>query len=355
MAYTTIDDSSAYFFTQLYTGNGSANHAITNSALEDMQGDLVWIKNRDEDDGHCVFDSSRGATKLLDSATTAQETTDADTLDSFLSDGFQVDADVKVNTNTENYVAWQWACNGGTTANNTTGDIESTVQVNTTAGFSMVRYQGTGVDNDSIGHTLGVAPEVIIIKKYSETDDWMVFHHKLTSGYELKLSTAGAQADDASNATWGDNHPGNISSTVFEVGYAGDANADGADHIAYCFTPIQGYSKFGGYTGNASTDGVFIYTGFKPAWVMTKKTYNTSNWHISDNKRGTSNPVVAAMIADSADAENTILDQVGMDFLSNGFKFRGANDTQNGDGTYVYMAFAEQPFVTSGGVPCTAR
>ena len=349
MAYTTIDDSSAYFFTQLYTGNGSADHAITNSALEDMQGDLVWIKNREQTDTHCIFDSSRGATKLLDSATTAQESTDADTLDSFLSDGFQVDADVKVNTNAETYVAWQWACNGGTTANNTTGDIESTVQVNTTAGFSMVRYQGNGEDNQSIGHTLGVAPEVIIIKKYSETDSWMVFHHNLTSGSEIKLDTTGAQADDASNATWGDNHPGNISSTVFEVGYAGDANAGSADHIAYCFKSIQGYSKFGKYVGTAG-DSQFIHTGFKPAFYLEKGSSVSSQWYIYDNKRNPHNIRKKVLFPDSNAGESSYSN--GPSFFSNGVQVNGAiND--DGD-TIIYMAFAEQPFVTSEGVPCTA-
>ena len=190
------------------------------------------------------------------------------------------------------------------------------------------------------------------LKKYSETDSWMVFHHKLTAGSELKLDTSDAQADDASNATWGDNHPGNISSTVFEIGYAGDANASGSTYIAYCFKSIQGYSKFGSYAGNSDADGAFIYTGFKPAWVLARNISAGQSWWLFDNARTPYNGGDVRLRPDRDTAEYS---GSKIDFVSNGFKWRDGDNAYNYSGnTFIYMAFAHQPFVTSGGVPCTA-
>ena len=355
MAYTTIDDPSAHFQATIYTGNGSDGYSITNSGNSDLQPDLLWFKNRNSTQIHQVFDTTRGiASSLRTNDTDAQDTDSPnDRLTAINSDGFTLGDDGNPNTNTNTYVCWQWKANGGTTSSNTSGDITSTVQANTTAGFSIVKYTGSGTDNDSVGHGLGIAPEMIILKKYDDTDSWMVFHHKLTAGSELKLDTSDAQADDASNATWGDNHPGNISSTVFEIGYAGDANASGSTYIAYCFKSIQGYSKFGSYEGNSDADGAFIYTGFKPAFVLARNISAGQSWWLFDNARTPYNGGDVRLRPDRDTAEYS---GSKIDFVSNGFKWRDGDNAYNYSGnTFIYMAFAHQPFVTSGGVPCTAK
>jgi len=354
MAYTTIDDPSAHHQTVLYTGNGSANLAITNDGNSDLQPDLVWIKNRDAADSHCLFDSTRGATEVIHSDATTAETTDADTLDSFASDGFQVDADVKVNTNTEAYVAWQWKANGGSrTTNAEVGNNPAGgYQANTTAGFSIVDYTGTGAAG-TMAHGLGAAPDLIIIKNRDVADAWAVYHSANTAAPEtdyLVLNENDATADD--DAYWNDTAP---TSSVFTVNTAHNVNADAETYVAYCFTSIQGYSKFGSYIGNANDDGPFVYTGFKPAWLMFKTTDpRGERWFISDNKRDTFNSVEKHMRAEYEGSEYSTTTSI--DYLSNGFKIREDDNHMNGDGeTIIYMAFAESPFVTSGGVPCTAR
>ena len=354
MAYTTIDDPSAHFQATIYTGNGSANHAITNTGNSDLQPDFVWIKNRSANDSHQLFDSSRGATKVLSSDLDHDEETDADTLDSFASDGFQVDADVKVNTNTELYVAWQWKANGGSrTTNAEDGDNPAGgYQANTTAGFSIVDYTGTGA-NGTMAHGLGAVPTCMIVKNRDEDDSWAVYHSGNTSAPEtdyLVLNDAALSVDDA--AWWNDTAP---SSTVFTVATDHSVNADAENYIAYCFTPIQGYSKFGSYKGNGNASGPFIHTGFKPALVILKKyDTGTGNWYIYDNARHPTNPITKQLWPDGKWDEGTSTD---LDFTSNGFKlFDSASTYTNIDGVgYIYIAFAEQPFVTSGGVPCTAR
>ena len=353
MAYTTIDDPSAHFQTTLYTGNGSANLAITNGGNSDLQPDLVWIKNRTSGttDSHCLFDSSRGATKLLSSDTSGNEATDADTLDSFASDGFQVDADVKVNTNTETYVAWQWKANGGTTTAGGGDDTvsTSTYQANTTAGFSVVTYTGTG-SAATVAHGLGVAPQVVLVKSLDGTGkSWDMYHASIDETDAAQLDTTAAFYDSATY--WNDTAP---TSSVFSVGTSSETNGSGKLHVAYCWAPIQGYSKFGSYIGNGNADGPFIYTGFKPAMVIVKQTA-VRNLVISDHKRSAEyTPADGNMYPDTNDPEATTVKR--WDFVSNGFKARATSTFSNEDGgTYIYMAFAEQPFVTSGGVPCTAR
>ena len=350
MAYTTIDDPSAYFQTTLYTGNGSANLAITNSGNSDLQPDLVWIKNRDTTDGHCIFDSNRGATKLL-AITTAIETTDTDTLDSFASDGFQVDADVKVNTNTEAYIAWQWKANGGTTSTNTSGtNIDTTVQANTTAGFSIMTYDGTGTAADSLGHGLGVVPHLILLKNLDEVNRFMVYHHKNTAAPEteyLNFQATNVTVDVATR--WNDTAP---TSTVITLGDNDGVSKASTSYICYAWSEIQGFSKFGSYIGNGNADGPFVYTGFKPAFVTVKKTTAEHSWYIQFISQGY-NPVKYSQIADQVTTDAT---ESSMDFCANGFKLRTTGNGHNTDDeTYVYIAFAENPFVTSGGVPCTAR
>ena len=362
MAYTTIDDPSAHFKVQLYTGNGSANNAITFDDTDtDMQPDLVWIKNRDATDSHCLFDVVRGATKLLSADLgsddgTAAETTDTDTLDSFASDGFQVDADVKVNTSSEKYVAWCWKGANGT-ASNTSGTLTTTVSANTTSGFSVVGYTlGSGSGSSTQGHGLGIAPHLILHKSRANTYNWSVYHHENTANPEtdrLLLNETTATGDVSQ--PWNDTAP---TSTLFTHG---DNSWNGAGTaISYCFSAIQGFSKFGSYEGTGNADGQFVFTGFRPAFLMTKSIDSTSSWHIFDNKRhgfnrnsdGTpestgNDPLVAE--ANTAEATTDMVD-----LLSNGFKFRIATDPNVAE-TYVYAAFAEAPFVNSEGVPCNAR
>jgi len=363
MAYTTIDDPSAHFQIATYTGNGSANHAITNDGLSDLQPDFVWIKNRDATDSHCLFDSTRGATEVLHCDTDALETTDADTLDSFASDGFQVDADVKVNTDTEAYVAWQWKANGGSTTNvDGTGTAEGTTkagtyQANTTAGFSIITFS-TGVDDlgdHRIQHGLGAVPHFIITKERDGTYEWYTYHHKGTDDNDyLRLNLSDATSDAGARNVFDGS---DFTSTYFEMGNNNIVN-DSKTYVAYCFTEIQGYSKFDSYTANNSADGPFVYTGFKPAWLMIKAE-GAISWYVMDNKRDIDNPVTGGLNPDANGAEFT--DQFIVDFLSNGFKIRndnsgsGASVNHTTYDPYLYMAFAEQPFVTSGGVPCTAR
>ena len=357
--YTTIDDPEAHFQTVIYTGNGSANHAITLPGDTDMQPDFVWIKNRDATDSHCLFDAVRGATKLLTTdvgnVVGAQETTDADTLDSFTSDGFQVDADDKVNTNTEKYVSWNWKA-GTTSGIVTTGaDITpSAYSFNQTAGISIIKYTGNSTTDQQIAHGLGAVPHFIICKVVDADNpqNWDTYHHSNTSAPEtdyLSFNLPGGTTDAV--ARWQDTAP---TSVLFTVGDAGAVNQTGDDIMAYCFTSIQGYSKFGGYgPGNATADGPFIYTGFKPAYLLIKIISGASIWVIQDNKRPGYNLTNLYSAGNTTAVEPSNL---GVDLLSNGFKIRDSDSEVNhSGGTYIYAAFAEAPFVNSEGVPCNAR
>jgi len=351
MAYTTIDDPEAYFQVQLYTGDGSADHAITLGADTDMQPDFVWIKNRDQTDEHCVFDAVRGATKVLHPDGDGAEATDADTLDSFTSDGFQVDADVKVNTNTEKYVAWNWKANGSGSSN-TDGSINTTkTSANTTSGFSINTFTGTG-SAATIGHGLGVVPKMIIVKTRGQASTWSVYHASLGETKLLRLE--GTNAVGTETGWWNDTAP---TSTLFTIGGNHYANTQ----VAYCFADVQGFSKFGGYTGNGNADGPFIYTGFKPAWVMVKRRDSAGGWTILDNKRDPFNEMDTILIAETTNVEVDFgTTNRNVDFVSNGFKIQytaagGTTELNASGGTYLYMAFAEAPFVNSKGVPCNAR
>jgi len=323
-AYTTIDDPEAYFQVQLYTGNGSANHAITLGGDTDMQPDFVWIKNRDATDAHCLFDSVRGATKLWNTNQNTAESTDADTLDSFTSDGFQVDADVKVNTNAEDYVAWCW-------------------KESATAGFDMVAYTGTGTAR-TVSHALSAVPTFMFVKDRTTTHRPVVYHQALGNSDILYFDLTVAAADET---YWNDTTP---TSSVFSVNQDTMNKTDNT-YIWYGFTDVQGFSKFGSYEGNGNADGAFVYTGFRPAFVMTKSADSTSSWHLFDNKREGYNVDNDPIEVNEAGVEATT-DMI--DLLSNGFKFRIATDPNVAE-TYIYAAFAEAPFVNSNGVPNNAR
>ena len=341
MAYTTINKPSLYFDTKLYTGTGSAQ-SIT--GLE-FSPDFVWIKDRTSANNNRLLDIVRGATKELYSSTTDSETTQAQSLTAFNADGFSIGTLSTINTSSNNYVSWNWEANGAGSAN-TAGTISSTVSANTTAGFSIVKYTGTGA-NATVGHGLGVAPKMIIIKGRDTTYDWVVWFSGFSTTQRILLNSSDAISTGAWNTL--------PTSSVFGLGTQLNINQSGSALIAYCFADVKGYSKFGSYTGNGSTDGTFVYTGFKPAFVMVKNTSSSStNWTIVDNKRNTFNPETQWLYANASDAE--INPSAPSDFLSNGFKLRTTGSYANtGSQTYIYMAFAEQPLVGTNNVPATAR
>ena len=356
MAYTAIDDPEAYFQTQLYTGNGSADHAITFGGDTDMQPDFVWIKNRDAADSHCLFDSVRGATKVLHSDANNAESTDTDTLDSFATDGFQVDADVKVNTNAEDYVAWCWKA--GTTSGITATGATITptaYSFNQTSGFSIIQYTGNVTSGAKVPHGLGVAPRMIITKKLGAINNWVTQHAGVNGGsspenYAMSFNQTYAQ--DRETYYWNDTAPDAVNFTLGNSDQVNDSGNNG--HIAFCFTDVAGYSKFGYYIGNGNADGTFIYTGFRPAYIMTKAvSAATYDWVIIDNKRDPFNVADESLYGNLNSAVAT---SNHLDILSNGFKMRSTAAGNNGSGTtFIYMAFAEAPFVNSNGVPCNAR
>ena len=355
MAYTTIDNPELYFQSKAYTGDGNSNQAITFDGSENMKPDWVWIKTRGAAHQHTLIDSTRGVNKaLLSNATAAEDTDDQyGWLSSFNTNGFTTqDGSASdhwnVNKTGNTYISWNWVANGGTTSSDSNGSITSTVQANTTAGFSIVSYSGTG-SNATIGHGLGSAPDVVIIKKRSTTSQWCFGTSVLGFTKFLELNLTGA-AQTVSNR-FNDTDP---TSSVFSVGTEGDVNTSGT-YIAYCFAEKKGYSKFGSYTGNGNADGTFVYTGFKPAWVMSKRTDATDGWRIMDAERSSFNVAQHRLLANASDAEVSSSAQ-DKDFLSNGFKIRNTDSGYNtSGGTYFYMAFAESPFVNSNGVPNNAR
>ena len=350
MAYTTIDDPSAYFHTQLYTGTGSELSVTNGANAGDFKPDWIWIKQRNAVTNHGMFDSNRGVKKNLKTDTTDAESTENESVKTFNTDGFTLGTSGDYNGSSDTHVAWQWIANGGTTASNTDGSITSTVQANTTAGFSIVSYTGTG-STATVGHSLGVTPSMIIIKSRNTSGrHWSTYHSSLGATKYVYLDDTDAEI--TSSSRFNDTAP---TSSVFTVNTDGDVNGSSTNHIAYCFAEIQGYSKFGSYKGNGNADGPFIYTGFKPAYLLIKRVAGgTGTWLVSDNQRDPINPTNKILKPNVSNAENTGYWYV--DYLSNGFKVRLTDAEMNGDGhTMIYMAFAEHPFVSSKGVPTTAR
>ena len=344
MAYTTINKSTDYFNTKLYTGNGSTN-AITGVGF---QPDWVWIKNRTDISNHNLYDAVRGTSAgKLKSNTTNAESYNASDLSTFGTDGFTVGGNNEVNGSGDNMVSWNWKANGAGSSN-TDGSISSTVSVNTTAGFSIVSYTGNGTAGATIGHGLGTVPSLIIARIKSQAKDWNVYHVSNGATKQLVLNSSAAVVTTLDK--WNNTTP---TSSVFTVGDSSQINMSGESGIAYCFAEKQGYSKFGSYTGNGNNDGTFVYTGFKPAWVMTKRNDTTSSWDIHDTKRDTFNVASKHLLAEDSGVEgNTAI----LDILSNGFKFRSSNADRNASGgTYIYMAFAESPLVGTNGVTAKAR
>jgi len=348
MAYTSIDNPELYFQTKLYTGNDGTN-AITLDGSENMQPDLVWLKPRTRTDNHRLMDSVRGAGKMLPSNGSGAEESLSEFV-SFDTDGFTINTtDAGYNSSSYNYVTWNWKA--GTSFSNdasatSIGDIDSSGSVSQTSGFSICSYGGSGSSGDTIKHGLNTAPKIIIIKKRSAGDNWTMLNTNISLNTHLHLNTSDAAVSDP---MFNNTAP---TTSIFTVDSDGQVNENGNTFIAYCFSEVKGYSKFGSYTGNGNADGTFVYTGFKPAFVLQKCSSHTGSWHIHDNKRSI-NGTDKYLYADTTETE---VSTTRMDFLSNGFKLRSNHDVWNGSGrTNVYMAFAKSPFTNSSGVPTTAR
>ena len=350
MAYTTIDDPSAHFHVRLYTGTGSSNSVTNNANAGDFKPDWIWIKNRTDDAGHPMFDSSRGVNKNLTVNSTDAESTVTTQVTAFNSDGFTVTTNNGANGSSDNLVAWQWKANGGTVANDTNGDITTSVQASQTAGFSIATYTGNGGSGQTLGHGLGAEADLIIFKDRESSSAWRTYVRLLGASKFLDLNTTNA-ANTSSNI-----FP-SASSTTIGVEQNNVMNKNNSDFVMYSFRSIQGYSKIGSYTGNGDADGTFVYLGFKPAWIMIKCTSEGSrNWLIYDNKRETFNEQEYFIRAQSSGEEQRDDGYSEIDLLSNGFKLRGTSgDTNKSSATFIYLAFAENPFVSSKGVPTTAR
>jgi hypothetical protein len=349
MAYTTINKPSEYFNTKLYSGTG-ATQSITGVGF---QPDWCWIKNASSPSNysHQLYDVLRGATKRIFSDVTTVQETDANALTSFDSDGFSLGTNVGVNSNGSTLVSWNWKANGAGVSN-TDGSITSTVSANTTSGFSVVTYTGTA-SNATVGHGLGAKPAMIIAKNLTTNgEDWAVYHKSL-GGYQYYLKLNGTTAVLTATNRWN----AEPDTSVFNVGAVGETNGSGTSQLAYVFVEKKGFSKFGSYTGNGNADGTFVYTGFKPAFVIQKHYSGgaTEGWQMWDTKRNTYNLTDLVLMADASSAEFTATARA-IDILSNGFKCRGTDASGNASGQgYIYMAFAENPLVGTNGVPATAR
>jgi hypothetical protein len=324
-----------------YTGNDTTN-AITNAAA--FKPDLVWMKARSIAYSHVLYDSVRGTgtTKALFSDATSTEGSNSSNvnLTSFNSNGFTVGSTAStniINNTGSTFVGWQWQAGQGSTSSNTNGSVTSTTSVNATAGFSIVTYTGPGSGGGTVGHGLGVAPKWIIVKNRSAAESWRVYHISIGATKYLNLNTT--EAAGTSSAPWNNTAP---TSTVFSIANDAGVSGSGNSLVAYCWAEIAGFSKFGSYTGNGSADGPFVYLGFRPEFLMFKRTDTTSGWYIHDSSRNTSNVVNLRLLPNTSDAEATV---TTLDFLSNGFKLRTSDVDRNASGgTYIYMAFAENPF-----------
>jgi len=344
MAYTTINKSSEHFNTKLYTGN-NGTQAITGVGFAP---DLVWTKARNGTNSHLWYDKVRGVHKYIRSDQTGAEGTATNTLTSFDSDGFTVGDGDNGNASGANGVAWNWKA-GGSGSANTAGSIDSTVSVNTTAGFSIVKWAGTNAQA-TIGHGLGVAPSLIIVKNLTSAVNWLAYFKPLGAGKYLEFNLANGSG--TSNTEWGNTAP---TSTVFTVGNTGSTNTSGANYVAYCFAKKTGFSKVGKYIGNNNADGTFVYTGFAPKYILLKKD-GGDGWWIVDDKQANPypNPNVQMLVSNTNATDNTSVSPF-IDIYSNGFKLRSNWSGVNGDGSdYVYYAVG-QSLVGSNNVPCTAR
>ena len=350
LAAPTVKDGSENFNTVLYTGDNTNNRTITGVGF---QPDFVWVKNRSDTDGwpHILTDAVRGGGPSLQSNSTGAEVAanSSGYVSAFATDGFVVtEGDTRfANTNgsSATYVSWNWLA-GGSGSSNTDGSITSTVSANASAGFSIVSWTASGTNNDTVGHGLGVVPDFMILKSRDGARDWLAYTQKIDGSLDfLRLNTTAAKADSSANVP---------TSTTFSV-YGTDVNTSGEDIIAYCFAEVEGYSKFGSYTGNGSSDGPFVYCGFRPAWVMIKRTDSANDWPIVDSVRDTYNAAYRDLYANDSVAEYSGASRP-YDLLSNGFKLReNVGRANTSGGTYIFAAFSEHPFGGSGVSPATAR
>jgi hypothetical protein len=339
----TIKKPNQHFDATLYTGNGSAQ-TITNASA--FKPDLVWQKPRSEVASHRLVDSVRGVNNVLYSNQTAAESAETNTLTAFNSNGFTGGGSNAV-TSGNTAVAWQWQAGQGSTSSNTSGNVTSTVSVNTTAGFSIVTYTVTSTTGMTIGHGLGVAPKLIMEKTRGSSANWDVYHASLGNTGRLLLNNT--NAFDVQSGVWNNTSP---TSTVFSQQGNGGWHAVGTTCVAYCWAEVEGFSKFGSYTGNGSADGPFVYLGFRPKFVMLKKTSNAtnSNWLMQDTSRETYNAnnyatLAANLTSNEPQSGAGSFEGNFIDYLSNGFKIRSSGSNSNeSSSNYIYMAFAESPF-----------
>ena len=352
MAYSSIIKPSTLMNTVLYTGNATAR-SITGVGF---QPDWVWIKDRSGTEWHNLVDSVRGNTKYIYTNANNAEGSNSNILTAFGSDGFSLGTDVNANKNSTNFVAWNWKA--GTSFTNDAsgtgiGSIDSTGSVNTAAGFSVISWSGTG-SNGTIAHGLGSTPQVVLLKELNGTNNWLMSHQPLSAslGDYTRFMTLNSESavSGAGNVVFQNSA---FTSSVFNVGTSAGSNRNGGTYIAYCFSDVQGYSNVDLYTGNGNANGPFVYTGFKPAWIMIKRSDASDSWCVFDNKRLGYNVNNYTLFANQDAAENT---EASIDFLSNGFKLRGTQTRLNAsNGTYIFMAFAENPFVASNYNVATAR
>jgi hypothetical protein len=344
MAYTTINKSTDYFNTIIYDGNGTSQSITTG-----FEPSLVWSKTRNQTENPAIFDAVRGVGNVLfTNSTSAENAGQTNGVTAFNSTGYSVGTFDSVNNSSANLVSWNWKANGAGSAN-TDGTISSTVSANTTSGFSIVTFTGTG-SAATVGHGLGSTPKMMIVKRLDASNNWFVYHGSLGGTKYSSLNATEASQTDSS--VWNNTNP---TSSVFTVNTETGVNGNGGTYIAYCFADVQGYSKFGSYTGNGNADGAFVYTGFKPAFVITKRTDGVGNWLMYDTKRIGYNPSNYFLFPHLINVEDTS-NAEWLDLHSNGFKTRATSTTVNGSGnSYIYMAFAEAPLVGTNNVPCTAR
>jgi len=351
MAYTDIDDPSAFFQTKIYAGDNASNLVLTFDGNSDLQPDFLWQKQRVGTTDHNLVNSVIGPTFGKSSNTDESEQDNGTAyIKSFQSDGFTIGNSDKVNASSSTNVAWAWKA-GTAVSGNSTGSGTAKAysgSVNTDAGFSIIKYIGNGTSAHTIPHHLGAVPQWVLIKETSNSSDWMGYHIGIGNTKTIKLNEPDAPVDRTD--WWNDTTP---TSSVVTLGDNGEINQNDTNYIMYAWCGKQGYSKFGIFTGNGNADGAFIYTGFSPAWVVVKRRDDGNGWLMNDNKRSPFNVSSAKLETHLGSAESSF---VALDFLSNGFKIR-TDDADMGasGGTYTYMAFAQQPFVTSTGVPATAR
>ena len=345
MAYSSITKPGLHFKPVTFTGNTSAGHAITGVGF---QPDWVWLKTVDSSNNHTIFDVVRGVTnRIRSNQNNAQNTSSGVT--SFDTDGFTVGTDSAGNDGS--MISWNWKTQNSQGSSNTDGSTNTTyTSVNTTAGFSISTYEGTG-SNATFGHGLGVTPAMVLVKNIDASQNWFMYHQGIGATQLLRLNSTSGKI--SSSTSWNNTAP---TSSVVSIGTEAGTNQNGSTHVAYCFAEKRGYSKFGVYKGNGNANGSFIFLGFRPAFVMVKSSNSTTEWHMSDIARRPRNPNNSYLSASSSAAENT---SNPTDFLSNGFKIRTSNNGWNKSGdTFIYWAFAENPLVANvgaNGVPATAR